>query len=112
MNTFKSAINNSVAGFVKSEFIQHAFCLNRYVWFHMIAGGLIAKIEPLYGMTFIEGVSLVALLAIFWEVLEFIFESKFSLENAAKTYGSVKYYAYDTIGDILGAVIIAMIVLM
>ena len=42
--------------------------------------------------------------------LEFLLESGGSLEYCKKTYGSVERWVYDSIGDIIGAIICAAIV--
>ena len=86
---------------VLQKLLYWGFNGNSWCWFHILAGGLIAKFC---------GFWTVVVLAFGWEIIEFFLESGGSLENCKKTYGSVERWVYDSIGDIIGAIICAAIV--
>jgi len=78
------------------KFINLAFVQNRWLWFHMLAGGILAHIIPLWT---------ILLLAIGWEVFEYF------ISDVEKIYGSKRRFFIDAFGDIVGALIVAIIVL-
>jgi len=77
------------------KFIDLAFVQNRWLWFHMIAGGILAHMIPLWS---------ILTLAIAWEVLEYF------TSDVEKIYGSKSRFFLDAFGDVMGALIIAIIV--
>jgi len=77
------------------KFINLAFVQNRWLWFHMLAGGILAHIIPLWA---------ILLLAIGWEVFEYF------TSDVEKIYRSKSRFFLDAFGDIMGALIIAIIV--
>ena len=86
--------------------IKYGFCKNNWVWFHILGGGVLARIFLLW-MPPLQSLLWVAMIAMLWEALEFVIETK---GNPASIYGSLKVWAWDTVGDILGSVICAMLV--
>lgn len=73
------------------KFLRNAFYENHWLWFHVLAGGTLAKLIPVWQ---------VALIALLWEVGEY-FLSPFGR--------SEKFFA-DAFGDVFGAVLMALIV--
>lgn len=84
-------------------FIKYMFLRNTWLWVHILAGGILVKILSHW---FSAGVSvaLLIVLAIAWEALEFITTK---VENI---YGTKQRFFLDALGDILGAVAMAAIV--
>jgi hypothetical protein len=89
------------------RFLNEGFCANFWIWFHILAGGGGAKIlmmlfrfRPLHAFLIVFGC------AIIWEVCEF------SIHSVKVIYGSYSRWAFDTAGDIIGAVIAAAIVVL
>jgi len=92
-----------VAGIIKMdieikipEFINLAFVQNRWLWFHMLAGGILAKFLPLWAIFAIT---------VSWEIIEYL------TTDVNKIYGSFNRFFLDSMGDIFGALMIAIIVL-
>jgi len=87
------------------EFFSYGIMTNVWLWFHMLFGGLFAFFCK---KTEVDcWLSLIALLGItiLWEVFEY-----FS-DDVEQIYGSFKNFMYDAIGDIGGAVLIAILIL-
>jgi hypothetical protein len=78
---------------------------NTWLWFHILGGGIAAKVFNLF-MT--EQLSVLAVLAgaIIWEIYEYL------SDDVEKIYGSKKRFYLDAIQDIAGAVIMAIIVIL
>lgn len=80
-----------------------AFTENKWLWVHILGGGFFAKIfltryEPQQAVLLVLGVALL------WEVGEFI------LSDVERIYGSRKRFYLDAIGDIIGALTMALVV--
>ena len=86
---------------ILKKLLYWGFNSNSWAWFHILAGGLLAKLF---------GFWIVVILALGWEIVEFFLESGGSFEKCKKTYGSIERWAYDSIGDIIGAIACAGIV--
>ncbi len=85
-------------------FIRNAFIDNKWLWFHMLGGGIIARI--LLGLTTpVTALIVVLLIAIAWEVLEFV------TRNVEDIYGSKSRFFMDAAGDISGAAVMAALVI-
>ena len=84
-------------------FLRYAFLENRWVWFHILAGALLAKII-LMGMPDYKAVFYVFLAALGWEFIEF------AITDIERNYGNEKRFFLDAVGDVLGAVMAALIV--
>ena len=76
---------------------------NRWLWFHILSGGFIAKVAPMILQNY-SPFAIVAIMAVFWEIIELYWEGW-------RTYGSVKNWIADSLGDILGALLMAWVVL-
>ena len=84
-------------------FFKYAFLENRWLWFHLFAGGVLAK----FLLTKVDPVTtlvLVLVASITWEVLELI------VRDVEQIYGSKKRFFMDAAGDIIGGVIMAAVV--
>jgi len=93
------------------KLIEYGFCKNYWVWFHILAGGILARIFQLFVQNDWTVFFFVAIVAIVWEGYEFAIEYKRSLKKVVEIYGSKEKYLYDCIGDVLGALICAGLVL-
>jgi hypothetical protein len=88
--------------------IKWGLCGNRWVWFHILGGGVLARIFLIW-MTPLQSVVWVAIIAVLWEAFEFFIETH---GNPAGVYGSLDRWAWDTVGDILGSVACAVLVVL
>ena len=88
------------------EWFYFAFNGNTWLWFHMLAGGIGAKVGQAIGFEdyFIMLVVLGA--ALLWEVMEKLIGDK------KPVYKTRKRWFFDTLGDIVGAVAIAGLVIL
>jgi len=84
---------------------------NYYGTFHAFSGSAIAKLSNIL-VSAIWSVVIVLIAAIIWEFIEFYIECKGDWKIVEKTYGTVEKWWYDTVGDILLAVIFAAIVVL
>ena len=76
---------------------------NEWLWFHILAGGVLARLGLLL-LDQAQTMLAVLLLAIGWEVYEYL------TDDIIKVYGSVERFLYDAGGDIVGALLCALIV--
>ena len=83
--------------------LEWGFCGNRWVWFHILAGAVGAKVLNLWlsGVTVIYWIFICA---VAWEAVEYISDDIF------RVYGSRARWGYDSLGDVLGAVFAAIVV--
>jgi len=91
----------------KSKLIDWGFCSNQWVWFHILGGGLIARFLIVW-LNQYQTIMTVLAIALLWEVIEYVFETR---GKPAIIYGSVERWAWDTVGDILGSVACAALVI-
>lgn len=82
---------------------------NTYLWFHIIAGAVGAKIALIYFDRW-ESLLAVFIMAFSWEIVEFIIDG--GVAGMIKIYGSLERWAYDCLGDIIGAMIVAFVVVL
>lgn len=101
----------------KNKFVMYSFCENQWLWFHIFACALGTKLFLLY-FTKLITFSLVFAITIIWEVIEFKLEIYTSNNVCNKhinwlrtPYRSKQRWVYDTIGDVVGALIICLIVI-
>ena len=87
------------------EFFKEMTVKNCWLWFHILGGGILAKIFEAY--INYPTVLLVLYTAFAWEIFELFYD-----DNPKKTYGSIKNWIADSTGDILGAVLMAWIVVL
>ena len=73
----------------------------------MGGGAVGAKISLLY-MDKWNAMLFMFLITILWEMLEFVMDDGFP--GIIKTYGSIERWLYDSFGDVLGAMLMAFIV--
>ncbi len=92
----------------KSKFIRYGFLMNEGIWAHMIGAGIIANIIQRYISASIT-VLIVFCIAVLWECIEAYLETPNKTE-ILHVYKSKEQYIYDSIADIIGAVIIAVLV--
>jgi hypothetical protein len=85
------------------EFLKEMTIGNSWLWFHILGGGFIAKVLIMLPIES-KPVLWVFFIAIAWEMFELY-------KDGVKGYsGGVKGWFADTLGDILGAVLMAFIV--
>lgn len=85
-------------------FFEHAFKRNQWLWFHILAGGIATRIFSLWLNPNLT-LGAVLGLALLWEVIEFF------AVDIDKVYGDRKRFFSDAVGDVIGAVAIAAIML-
>jgi len=93
------------------KLLYWGFCGNYWGWFHAIAGGSIAKFANIW-LTGWLSVYVVFVVALIWERIEFKIECKGDLEIVKKIYGTIEKYCYDTFGDIILAILFAIVVVL
>lgn len=83
---------------------REAIMKNRWLWVHIIGGALVAKF---FQYVYANQVILLIVLAgaIMWEILEFF------ISDVEKIYGSKRRFFLDALGDVFGAVLMALIVI-
>jgi hypothetical protein len=91
------------------KFIKWAFLHNVWLWFHILVGGIAAKIlNSFFAIRADKTILIIAAVAILYEIGELIYE----WITGFKTYNCIEHFLSDAFGDILGAVIMAAIVLL
>jgi hypothetical protein len=90
------------------KFFKWGFFENTWAWFHIMFGGIGAKIALLY-LDQWNALLVIAVLTIVWEIFEFIVDG--GVDGMIDIYGSLERWAYDSAGDILGANLMAIIVI-
>jgi hypothetical protein len=92
------------------KLLRWGFCANYWLWFHILIGGLIAKILNIWLSDWLS-ILIVLMVAIVWEIMfEYWIEYKHDKKTIEQIYGNMERYIYDSVGDILGAVICGIIV--
>lgn len=87
------------------EFFRHGVLTNVWLWFHMLFGGFFAYFCKKTGVDCIIGLVALFLIAVLWEVYEYM------SDDVEDIYGEVKYFIYDSICDIVGALLVAILIL-
>lgn len=80
-----------------AKFYEWGFRDNKYVWFHILAGG--------FG-TALFGIWPMLILAVGWEMIEY------KKDDIMKIYGSKERWMYDALGDVVGAILCGLLVLL
>jgi len=88
------------------QWYKWAFIENSWLHFHMFAGGVAALICKYFDVGNITSTIIVAVAAIGWEVIEFY------IEDQRLVYGTMNRWAWDTFGDIVGAELISVLVIL
>ena len=100
----------SFVGFMQGiPFINYGFGHNEGIWMHIIGAAILAKIIRIK-FSYIATIFIVLLIAIVWEAVEIYIETP-NLAAILSIYGTMARYMYDTVGDIVGAVLITVIAL-
>lgn len=86
-----------------SDFYQYGIRMNVWLWFHILIGGILTRI---FNIVLSDSDSVLAtfIVAILWEV----YESR--KDDIVAVYGSWSRFFYDAAGDVLGAVICGIVV--
>jgi hypothetical protein len=90
-----------------TPFINYGFCMNDGIWIHIIGGAILSKIIRIK-FSYLATIFIILGIAITWEIIEIYIETP-NMAAMLAIYGSQTRYIYDTIGDILGAVVITII---
>lgn len=91
------------------DFLRFGLCGNYWIWFHILVAGLMARIGLLV-FTPAQSFVIVALIAIIWEFIEFFVECKGEWQTVLIIYGSKRRWFCDSLGDVLGAIACAALV--
>lgn len=97
----------------KEEWVQYSVCNNAWLWFHTLAGGLIARVFKYFSILLgWYGVAAILITAVLWKIAEnHYFATKFGDKWETVVYGSPKRSTYNAIGGIVMPVIHAALVL-
>ena len=89
-------------------FFKWGFFGNVWVWFHMAGGGIGAFACSRYLK---KRVSMMVMfsITILWELIELIGDG--GIQGMIDIYGSIERYLYDSLGDVCGAMFIAILVI-
>ena len=85
------------------------FMDNCWVWFHILASGIGAKVFLQFTDKW-NALLFVFLITILWEVFEFVIDG--GKQGMIDIYVSLERWMYDSAGDILGANLMALIVIL
>jgi len=89
-----------------NKLFRYAIYDNKWLWFHILAGGVLAKLVMLFNCGQQLAVIIVLLLAVGWEILEYI------SNDVGQIYGSKERFFLDAFGDIFGAFLSAILVVL
>ncbi len=87
--------------------INYGFGQNEGIWIHIIGASILAKIIRIR-FSYIATIIIVFFIAVLWEIIEIYIETP-TMTAVLSIYGTYARYLYDTAGDIIGAVVIAII---
>jgi hypothetical protein len=90
-----------------TKLFQWGFNQNWAVWFHILGGGIGAKIALIWLSPAIA-LLVIFLITILWEVLEFVIDG--GEQGMIDIYGSLERWFYDSLGDVIGANLMALTV--
>ena len=88
------------------EFLKEMTVRNRWLWFHILAGGTLAKFFIIFDTSF-NAILGVAVIAIMWEAFEALI-----LKDINNYSGGTMGWFADSLGDVLGAVLMALVVVL
>lgn len=89
------------------KLIEWGFMQNTWAWFHILGGGVGAKLFLIYFSKW-ESLAFVFIITILWEVFEFVIDG--GKQGMIDIYGSLERWFYDSLGDVVGANFIAFVV--
>lgn len=87
--------------------INYGFGQNEGIWIHIIGSAILAKIIRIR-FSYLATIISVFLIVVLWEVIEIYIETP-TMTATLSIYGTYARYLYDTAGDIIGAILIAII---
>ncbi len=109
MHTFFTTLWTRFTSSLRSiPFVEQGLMKNEGLWMHLLGGGLLAKLF-IQALSSVETTFIILILAIVWEIFEAYLETP-NEQAMINVYGSVRRYWYDTVGDIIGTVAIAALV--
>jgi len=88
------------------QWYRWSFTENTWIHFHMVAGGVGAVVGLYLDIHPLTVLAIVAVLAVFWELYEKL------IEDILAVYKSRERWLWDTFGDIVGALVIAVLVIL
>lgn len=91
-----------------SPFVQVGLCKNHWLWFHMLAAQVISA-QLSYYVPALLIPQIIFIVALIWERLEKKINYKDDDAIIAKEYGSLEYYKYDTLADVIVAVVVSVV---
>ena len=94
------------------SFLKYNYRNNWGLWFHMFIGMIWAKTGIFLEFSNPEIMAITIWSTLAWEAIEWVYEDHANKKNVIANYGSLSNYWYDTIADILGAIICAVIVIL
>ena len=86
------------------EFLKEMTVGNVWLWFHILGAGVLAKIGIIF-FPALTTVLIIFAIAIIWEIIELYVQG-------TKVYGNTKIWLADSLGDVLGAVLMALVVVL
>ena len=89
------------------KLLDWGFMRNTWAWFHIMAGCIGAKLALIFFQRW-ESLFIIFLLAVAWELIEFIYEG--GEEGVIDIYGSLDRWWFDSLGDVVGATLMAYVV--
>lgn len=93
----------------KSKLVDLGFCRNQWVWFHILFGALLFNGLVALNVVWWASALITIVLACLWEFAEYYIENDGQMGKIIMNYGSKEKWKYDTIGDILGVVLVVLI---
>ena len=89
------------------KLLNWGFKYNVWIWFHIMAGGFFAKLGLIWFDRW-DSLLIVSVCAICWEYVEFFVDG--GIDGMIRIYGSLEKWFYDSLGDVVGAVLMALVV--
>jgi len=90
-----------------TKFFQWGFNQNWAVWFHQLGGAVGARIGIEF-WTDLQVIIGMLLITLGWELIEFIVGGW--EEGMINIYGSLERWFYDSLGDVVGAMVMVLLV--
>ena len=91
------------------KLLNWGFKYNVWAWFHIMAGAVGAKLALLFFDRW-ESLIVVSVCAVGWEFVEFVIDG--GVDGMIRIYGSLERWIYDCLGDIIGAILMALVVVL
>lgn len=85
---------------------RKAFLGNIWLWFHILAAGISAKVGLMF-LSQIQTFYYLAIAMLLWELGELLT----IMITKNNPYGSLRYFLYDASGDVLGTMAITIIII-